>query len=417
MSFLRAQKFFDIFFKPKKERDLSEVEYGEIEEGPRKIKKTSDFILEYKKGRRDFQGIYLEREKISGFFKDIDFRGSRFPNCEFYDCFFENCDFSSTRLYYLQFCNFINCIFEKANFRSGAIRNCKMENSSFLDADLRRTSFFDTNLANSNFSLSILSYTTFNGCNISGVNFTDSLFDSTVFKNGIYSPKTILDIKQIEIKEFKGIKTFEMIGPNVNWHREFINSNIDFMGAELPGVDFRECHFEKGVVFDAVDFTGACFDYANLSQVKISSNVNFLRASYNSHTVWPRGFDPKKHNMLGPGSVLENIDHLNESLGGKDFSNMIIRASNFKNTDLAFAKFQNSIIENTSFSGVDLRGIDFQNAVFRNVSFKDTNLSGAIFNSATFDNVDFGEHSIGDIENFWGVSIVGKGIITNENNK
>jgi uncharacterized protein YjbI with pentapeptide repeats len=110
------------------------------------------------------------------------------------------------------------------------------------------------------------------------------------------------DLRGVEL-DFRNLKNANLSGSDL--------SGGSFQGSNLSGADLRRANL-KNVSFHSTDLRGAKFESANLPEVRFRrarlegvnfegtkpAGANFDRATYDSTTKWPAGFDPVKHGAL-----------------------------------------------------------------------------------------------------------------------
>ncbi|WP_414562490.1 MULTISPECIES: pentapeptide repeat-containing protein [unclassified Anabaena] len=88
------------------------------------------------------------------------------------------------------------------------------------------------------------------------------------------------------------------------------------------------------------------------------------------------------------GEEVEAQDYSGQNLNGTEFTNVILKNTNFSNADFRGGVFNGSLLE-----GVNLHGVDFSEGIAYLTQFKGADLSDAVFTNAmmlrsVFDNVD-----------------------------
>ena len=176
--------------------------------------------------------------------------------------------------------------------------------------------------------------------------------------------------------------------------------DIDFRGAELKGLDFREKNFEnpnfegcnlEGVLFGKGSVRNANFKGANLQGAEFTlcvAEYSDFRGADLQSAVFVRAF--AKESYFG-GANLEGSTFAEAELDRASFRKANLRKANLRKAYLNQADFEGAdlqgadlqaVIEEANFQGADLRGANLEWINFRDASFEGADLRGANLHKA-----------------------------------
>lgn len=85
------------------------------------------------------------------------------------------------------------------------------------------------------------------------------------------------------------------------------------------------------------------------------------------------------------GLDISNQDYSNGNYKGKDFTQVLAKATTFANSNLQGCRFYKAYLVNTNFEGADVRGVSFEDTSMDNANLKNIIASGAYFGQSLLD--------------------------------
>jgi uncharacterized protein YjbI with pentapeptide repeats len=166
---------------------------------------------------------------------------------------------------------------------------------------------------------------------------------------------------------------------------------IDARGADWRNLRLGEIDFSKARLC-RVDLRGVDLHGCRLEE------TDLRLARYDSHTIWPHGFDFRSCGAIGPqarlnGAFLNNADLagmdlegaslMGAYLSGADLSGACLRGARLAGADLRHALLRGALCEGTRFLNCQLDYVDFRYAELRNSDLNGAScIRGADFTGA-----------------------------------
>ncbi len=196
--------------------------------------------------------------------------------------------------------------------------------------------------------------------------------DKNVFKN---IPKAYLRNANLCAVHLNGIN---LSGADL---REANLSEADLREANLSGADLREANL-SGADLREANLSGADLREVDLSEVKLQYSI------YNSKTQWPKSYDYRNSQSIGPRANLASSNLIEANLRSVDLSEANLFLAKLCKADLHSANLYKANLHLADLSRADLSGADLREADLRGTNLEDVNLAGAIllntyYNSST----------------------------------
>ncbi len=177
--------------------------------------------------------------------------------------------------------------------------------------------------------------------------------------------------------------------PPVNRHK----GTFDARGADWRNLQLGELDLSKARLC-RVDLRGVDLQSCQLE------GADLRLARYDSHTIWPHGFDFRGCGAIGPqarlngaflnsadisGMDLEGASLMGAYLSGANLSGACLRGARLAGADLRHALLRGALCEETRFLNCQLDYVDFRYAELNNVdlssagSIRGADFSGAIY--------------------------------------
>jgi uncharacterized protein YjbI with pentapeptide repeats len=215
-----------------------------------------------------YEGVRFEDCKLDGVeFNSIRMRSGKFINCTLFGAKFSNGEGSEN----LGMCDFTGSqiggvVFLEMNLNYTDFKYATSANSSNIGAEFRKCSMFyvvfkDTDLEDSKFIDVFASNANFKGANLNRVEFKDTVLDGADFRRAKNVRKVVFEDCAMKFAKFdkQGLTKANFIDCNLfgvsfrdcnmkgaDMSGSWVDSDTDFAGAELQGVDFSKMNF-KGV--------------------------------------------------------------------------------------------------------------------------------------------------------------------------
>lgn len=307
--------------------------------------------------------------------------GISFADNENYDGQTVTADFSGKSMNYS---SWVSANISRSNFS-----NAKLKETVFTNATISATDFSESNLTDAIFD-NITSYKgNFSYAILVRASFKDAHLLAYTSEYNTYTNFTGANLKGADFSNADFV-------PSVNTYK---NEGVRFTNATLINSNFSNTkligQYGSFVVFDNADITGANFtnaifaitrednhytqDYAAVLNISKFSSVNFSNAKFAVFT-WGEG---------------ASVDFSNKEFENVDFSNAILSAKYWSDSNAKSVSFANSTFKNCDFTGATLgvngavKGVDFSNIDISNTSFKNANLYGVLFEESDISGSDF----------------------------
>ena len=181
--------------------------------------------------------------------------------------------------------------------------------------------------------------------------------------------------------------TPEQQKPPVNSHE----GPLDARGADWRNLQLGELDLSKARLC-RVDLRGADLQSCQLE------GADLRLARYDSHTIWPHGFDFRSSGAIGPqarlngaflnsadlsGMDLEEASLMGAYLSGANLSGACLRGARLAGADLRHALLRGALCEGTRFLNCQLDYVDFRYAELNNADISSAgSIRGADFSGA-----------------------------------
>jgi uncharacterized protein YjbI with pentapeptide repeats len=189
------------------------------------------------------------------------------------------------------------------NLEGSSLFRTNLEGADLWGANLRNADMYETNLKETN-----LMYADFTGSMLTNVNFDGAKYNSgTVWPKDFHIPEKAVDIDKIvcliacpdNIQALEGVKLARQHG--------LFDDRIYFQNSSFIGANLEKANLSHTLLF-SIDFSKANLTFANFEESDLRAcnlqganllgaclrGAKFKLTEYDSETIWPEGFDPRK---------------------------------------------------------------------------------------------------------------------------
>ncbi len=202
-------------------------------------------------------GAYLTFSDLT----NAHLQGANLTEAHFTDVVFTNADLSNADLKgsYLTNANLTNANLKNSNLESAHLNNANLLKANLTNADLMYADFTCANLTGANFTHARIDDGNFTNAHLAGANLKGKSLDGTTLSGADLSMADLTDAV--------------------------------LTGADLTDADLTDANLTQVLLREA-DLRGAILNRADLFDATLTD------AKYNRDTVWPVGFNPRKHDLI-----------------------------------------------------------------------------------------------------------------------